>query len=66
MPCRDDGRQPIPDAALCAVMAALVRLGLVKEVLAHIDWPNAGLTELELHDWWWKHKQLDKSRGLEW
>lgn len=66
MPCRDDARIPIETAGLCAVMRALVQLGLVEQVMARVDWDRAGLTERELNEWWWMHKRADTSAKLEW
>lgn len=66
MPCNDDGRIPLADAALCAIMWVLVDEGLVGSVLAKADWQKAGVTMDELYRWWTEHKLSDQTAKRIW
>ena len=47
-------------AMLCALIRALG--GEMKEVLPHVDWKEAGVTQNEFIEWWQLHKQGDETR----
>lgn len=66
MPCNDDGRIPVPDAALCAIIRVFVKRGTFETVLAEIDWQEAGVTEDELYRWWSDHKAADQRAPRVW
>jgi hypothetical protein len=66
MPCNDDARVPLPEAALCAIMKVLVKRDLISQVLGAVDWQQAGVTEDELYRWWTEHKLADQSTPKVW
>lgn len=63
MPCRvDDEPDPVPSAALCALMRALIGSGSLEQALSYINWKEAGISEDQLHRWWTEHKRHDGKR----
>lgn len=72
MPCQDwddTGRptngilgQRWMDAALCAVLAAHMKAGTFADLMATVDWAEAGITEAQLRSWWDEHQRSDAAR----
>ncbi len=72
MPCTDSGpREPstqerqdahnVP-AMLCALLTVLEGQGTLEEVLASVDWKEAGVSLPWLRYWWEKHQDEDRER----
>lgn len=59
MPCNDDCRIPLAEAALCAIMKVLVERDQMRSIALDVNWQEAGITEDELYRWWIEHKLAD-------
>lgn len=75
MPCTDGG-VPYPDhtaekrdahirkieAMLCALAAAVSKSESSFEIIASIDWNEAGVTAKDVADWLRDHRKIDRKR----
>lgn len=50
------------EAMLCAVLASLMSFSIRREVLAHIDEQEAGVTVEQIMAWWDDHQRKDRQR----
>jgi hypothetical protein len=69
MPCTDGGVPYGPteaerycEPALCAVLHVLESNEQLPEVLAAVDWREAGVAKRWVERWWARHKQEDARR----
>ena len=72
MPCYDGGRRDRErdernraekvEAMLCGILAAIERQGNLDYVLMRFDHREAGISRVELREWWRSHKAADDAR----
>lgn len=73
MPCYDDRprqqaeedakARAFAEAALCALMRATIAAGVLEKVMDAVDFPSAGITHVQLGEWWKQHQAKDARRG---
>ncbi len=76
MPCRDwvadeEDRQvareehEILETGMCAVLTVLENSNQFEDMMATIDWDEAGISRWKLEKWWEDHKKKDAKRRAE-